>query len=76
MIVNHSGSIKVFGEKTSNIDEIKRGLEENVPSAPDNNLGVPLTSDEVAKKLRFASNSSPGADKVDYRHLKKIDCYL
>jgi hypothetical protein len=47
--------------------------KENVPSAPDNNLGVPLTSDEVAKKLRFASNSSPGADKVEYCHLKKID---
>ena len=56
---------KVFREKTSNIDEMKPGLEENVPSAPDNDLGVPLTSDEVAKELRFASNSSPGADKFN-----------
>jgi hypothetical protein len=78
---SYSGSVddansfftKVFREKISNIEEIKRGLEENVHSASDNNLGVPLTSDEVAKKLRFAFNSSPGADKVEYRHLKKID---
>jgi hypothetical protein len=32
-----------------------------------------LSESEVAAKLRLAANTSPGADRVEYAHLKRID---
>ena len=61
---------KVFAQKQCNTDEIKRGLEEFVPSAPiDESLYSPITPEEAARKLCSLSNSAPGSDKVEYRHL-------
>jgi hypothetical protein len=79
---SYSGSVdeaneffsRVFGEKTVDVDAVKKGLDEFVPSGPkDNTLGDPITSAKESKKLRFLSNSAPGADRVEYRHLKSVD---
>jgi hypothetical protein len=65
---------RVFDKKTCDIDGINRGLEDFVPTGPiNNNLGDHLTSVEVMNKLRKLSNSSPGADRVEYRHLRTVD---
>ena len=64
----------VFGVKTINHDDVKNGLSEDVPSGPiDDSLGFPISPSEVVKKLRSSSNTSPGADRVEYRHLKAVD---
>ena len=56
---------------------LAESLRQYVPSAADhettNDLYVDLASTEVAAKLRSAANTSPGADRVEYAHLKKID---
>ncbi|CAB4035547.1 Hypothetical predicted protein [Paramuricea clavata] len=79
---SYSGSVdeaneffsRVFREKTVDADAVKKGLDEFVPSGPkDNTLGDPITSAKVSKKLCFLSNSAPGADRVEYRHLKSVD---
>ncbi len=79
---SYSGSVdeaneffsKVFGEKLVDTAAVKKGLDEFVPSGPkDDTLGDPITSEKISKKLRVMSNSSPGADRVEYRHLKAID---
>ena len=64
----------VFGEKHCNADEVKRGLNDFVPSSPvDGNLYAPVSPEEATKKLRSLSNSAPGSDKVEYRHLRSFD---
>jgi hypothetical protein len=65
---------QVFGEKTVDADAVQQGLNDNVPSGPkDHSLYDPITPDKIAKKLRSLSNSAPGADRVEYRHLKSVD---
>ncbi len=65
---------RVFGTKACDIDGIKSGLNDFVPSGPaDNHLADHLTNTEIKKKLRVLSNSSPGVDRVEYRHLKVVD---
>jgi hypothetical protein len=64
----------VFSEKSVNVEAVKDGLNQFVPSGPkDKSLGDPITTEEISKKLRSLSNSAPGADRVEYRHLKNID---
>ncbi len=56
------------------MDAVKNGLNDHVPSGPkDESLGDPITPDKISKKLRSLSNSAPGTDRVEYRHLKSID---
>lgn len=44
------------------------------PEAEDNQLlDKPPTKEEIAWKLKRAKNTSPGADGIEYRHLKKFD---
>ena len=65
---------RVFGPKSCDIDGVKSGLNDFVPSVPaDNHLTDHLSHDEIKKKLRVLSNSAPGADRVEYRHLKSVD---
>lgn len=53
---------------------VKHGLDDFVPSvAPDENLYSPISPEEASKKLRSLSNSAPGSDKVEYRHLRSVD---
>ena len=63
-----------FGPKSVDIDEVINSSNEHVPSAnQDPKLLEPFTSSEVKKKLKSMSNSAPGKDKVEYRHLKLVD---
>ena len=63
-----------FGTKSVDIDEVINSLNEHVPSAnQDPKLMEPFTSTEIKKKLKSMSNSAPGKDKVEYRHLKLVD---
>ena len=49
-------------------------LEDFIPSAPvDDRLYAPISADEASNKLRSPSNSAPGSDKVQYRHLCSVD---
>ena len=36
-------------------------------------LSGPPTKEEIAKKLHRATNTSPGMDKIEYRHIKSLD---
>ncbi|CAB4029179.1 Hypothetical predicted protein [Paramuricea clavata] len=64
----------VFGPKSCDIEGVKSGLNDFVPSGPaDNHLADHLSPDEIKKKLCVLSNSAPGADRVEYRHLKSVD---
>jgi hypothetical protein len=60
---------RVFGSKSCDIDDVKSALNDFVPSGPADHL----SHDEIKKKLRVLSNSAPGADRVEYRHLKSVD---
>jgi len=39
----------------------------------DANLCSPITAAEVGRRLRNASNTAPGADRLEYRHLRLVD---
>ena len=65
---------KVFDNKDCNIENILDRLQEFVPKGPtDDGLLLPPSSEEISKKFCSLSNSSPGANKVEYRHLKSVD---
>ncbi|CAB4020187.1 hypothetical protein B7P43_G14789 [Paramuricea clavata] len=64
----------MFSAKFCDRDGIKRGLNDFVPSGPsDNHLGDHVSPSEVLKKLHSLSNSAPGKDRVEYRHLRTVD---
>ena len=49
-------------------------MDDFVPSASiDDRLYSSISPEEAAKKLRSLSNSAPGSDKVEYRHLRSVD---
>ena len=63
-----------FAAKHVNIDEVLESLREHVPSTNvDPNLMTPFTNKEIKAKLVSMSNSAPGSDRVEYRHLKLVD---
>lgn len=65
---------RVFDARPCDKEGIKRGLQDFVPtSSADNHLGDHLPPGEILKKLRSLSNSAPGKDRVEYRHLKAVD---
>jgi len=37
------------------------------------NLTAPLTPEEVGRRLHRATNTSPGSDRLEYRHLRALD---
>ena len=69
--------VSVLEEKHANMNMLAEDLKMFVPSGEDHELTKDLYSDlspsEVAAKLRSAANTSPGADRVEYAHLKKVD---
>ena len=83
--VQYSGSISdaesyfeaVLDEKTCNTSLLAEALRADVPNATDDERTADLKSEvseaEVAAKLRSAANTAPGADRVEYAHLKRID---
>ena len=65
---------RVFDARPCDVEGIKRGLQDFVPtSSADNHLGDHLSPGEILKKLRSLSNSAPGKDRVEYRHLRAVD---
>ena len=65
---------KVFDSKDCNIEAIKDRLQDFVPKGP-NDYGLLLqpSPEEIPQKLCSLSNSSPGVDRVEYRHSKSVD---
>jgi hypothetical protein len=54
--------------------ELISSLSDNVPPAEvDHSLMDPMNSKEIKDKLKCMSNSAPGKDRVEYRHLKLVD---
>jgi hypothetical protein len=65
--------MRVFGTRSCDMDNLKAGLSDFVPSGPtDDSLGAPTTPKEVEKKLKLLSNSAPGADHVEYCHFQSL----
>ena len=65
---------KVISNKECDVESIKNHLQEFVPKGQeDDGLMLPPSLEEISKKLRSLSNSSPAEDKVKYRHLKSVD---
>jgi len=56
---------------SSNLD----ALLDCLPPMPDSqpNLTAPLTPEEVGRRLHRANNTAPGADRLEYRHLRALD---
>ena len=66
--------IDTFSVKHIDTDQLINSLTEHVLSVPqDAYIMAPFTAGEVSRKLKSLSNSSPGKDKVEYRHLKLLD---
>ena len=69
--------VSVLEEKHANMNILADDLKAHVPSGEDHELTkdlyAELTTSEVAAKLSSAANTSPGADRVEYAHLKKVD---
>ena len=63
-----------FSPSTINLDEVIASLNQHVPyTNEDPSIMAPITNKEIKKKLCSMSNSAPGRDKVEYRHLKLVD---
>ena len=67
----------IFSEKQCNTSLLSEALKADVPDGHDDestrDLKNPVSEFEVAAKLRSVANTAPGADRVEYAHLKKID---
>ena len=63
-----------FGPRSCNTDSLQAELNAHVPSADvDETLFDPPSPEELASKLRTMSNSAPGKDWIEYRHLRLLD---
>ena len=66
----------VLPEKQCNTTLLAESVKQNEPSSEDetrNDFFTNLSPSEVATKLGSTANTSPGADRVEYAYLKKID---
>ena len=63
-----------FGERVCNLTHLQEELNTHIPSLEtDNSLFAPPTPEELSQKLRSFSNSAPGKDRLEYRHLRLLD---
>lgn len=63
-----------FAFKPCDTEALKKSLDSSVPSVEiDDSLFIPPSKEEICSKLKSASNTSAGPDKIEYRHLKRID---
>jgi len=53
------------------LDDLLLCMPDAPPTPP--NLAAPLTAEEVGKRLHRANNTAPGADRLEYRHLRALD---
>ena len=64
----------IFAAKPCDIAALKHSLNNVVPSVEcDESLFRAPSAQEIRQKLRSAANTSPGPDRVEYRHLKRVD---
>ena len=64
----------IHSGKNSDTDELNNLLKQYVPQASNNNIfNNPITDKEVTSRLNKMSNTSPGPDKLEYKHIKIID---
>ena len=78
----YSGSIEnaesffkdTFSLRNCDIASLQDKLNDlTTPAAIDDSLFTTPTSKEIRRKLVSAANTSPGPDRVEYRHLKRLD---
>ncbi|CAB4022390.1 uncharacterized protein LOC113214946 [Paramuricea clavata] len=63
-----------FSANPINIDEVLESLNRHVPTANEDPTVIEPMSEKVIKnKLKSMSNSAPGKDCVEYRHLRQVD---
>ena len=63
-----------FSTSSVDLDELLSSLTNNVPSVEvDQSLTDPMSTKDIKDKLKSMSNSAPGKDRVEYRHLKSVD---
>jgi hypothetical protein len=63
-----------FSTSSVDPDELLSSLTNNVPSVEvDQSLTDPMSTKDIKDKLKSMSNSAPGKDRVEYRHLKSVD---
>ena len=63
-----------FGQRDCNTDALKEELKSFVPTTEtDESLFDPPTPEELQQKLRSLTNSAPGKDRLEYRHIRMID---
>jgi hypothetical protein len=63
-----------FSTSTIDVDKLISSLSDNIPPAGiDHSLMEATSNKEIKDKLKSMSNSAPGKDKVEYRHLKLVD---
>ena len=69
-------SLKTFEYSGKNIDlnQLNELLHQYVPKAHNNDIfSNPISYKEVTNRLNKMSNTSPGPDELEYKHLKIID---
>ncbi len=65
---------KTFSNNHINIDEVLESLNRHVPTANEDPTVMEAMSEKIIKtKLKNMSNSTPGKDRVEYRHLRQVD---
>ena len=78
----YSGSIEnaesffkdTFSLRNCDITSLHDKLNDlTTPAAIDDSLFTTPTNKEIRRKLVSAANTSPGPDRVEYRHLKRVD---
>ena len=60
-------------QKTFLVEDLKMFVPSGEAHELTKELNSGLSTSELAAKLRFAANTCPGADCVEYAHLKKVD---
>ena len=65
---------ETFSLRNCDIASLQDKLNDLTTSAPiDDSLFTSPTNNEIRRKLFSAANTSPGPDRVEYRHLKQVD---
>ena len=63
-----------FSSNAIDIDEVLQSLKRHVPTAnEDPTIMEPMTEKTIKNKVKMMSNSAPGKDRVEYRHLRQVD---
>lgn len=80
--ISYSGDIdkaekyfeKSFSKRDINKSDLLDSLSSKVPTANINDDVISeISPQEIKRKIKLMSNSAPGSDRVEYRHLKLVD---